>query len=63
MEFEFFLKFNVCFYNLKSSRVLYNMQMVWNTHEIENKVIAYDKKKLYPKTLTYIGRNWNYDNF
>jgi hypothetical protein len=39
-----FLKFNVCFYNLKSSRVLYNMQIVCNTHDIQKKVIAYDKK-------------------
>jgi hypothetical protein len=51
MEFYFFLKFNVYFYNLKSSGVLYNMQMVCNTHDIQSKVIAYDKKELKPKNF------------
>jgi hypothetical protein len=40
-----FLKFNVCFYNLKSSKVFYNMQMMCNAHDIQNKVIIYDLKQ------------------
>jgi hypothetical protein len=33
--------------------------MVCHTHDIQNKVISYDKNSM---TLTYIGSNWNYDN-
>ncbi len=51
MEFKLKAKFNVWFYNPKSLRVYYNMQMVCNTNDIK-KVTVYDKQKKKPKTLT-----------